>query len=430
MSLSQPTSTPEPGMPEFAQNMERLRGRLTQMRALDLEVSDSPVEVVGDLETAYEELRVADEEVRVQRDQIGRLLDRNHVLHWQHERMLALLPVAAFVTDGHGMIRHANAAAAALVSAEVSRLLGKPLFSLFDPPARRALRDLIRIDNLHNPGPCAVTLRSRTGESIPIDVSVTIRPTDGREITWLMLTKPGLPEPDLARVTRALIELTGLPGASSDRHGVLRRAVHICREALDGLDVTIMLGPPESPDMLASTSSFAQDLDGAQLRADQGPSMTAFHDSASITSVDIANDLRWPHLAEAMQLDQPTGVVAAPIEVGARRVGVLTLYVAHGRPVASVEREAELLAAALGAVVYELELSSELAELGEHMHRALDSRSEIDQAKGIIMARDGCTAEDAFAQLVQQSSAHERKVRDVARTVIARTIGSVPNTSA
>ena len=51
------------------------------------------LEVVQDLETAYEELVVAEEEVRAQQEQIGRLLDDHRLLRWQHERMLSLLPV-------------------------------------------------------------------------------------------------------------------------------------------------------------------------------------------------------------------------------------------------------------------------------------------------------------------------------------------------
>jgi hypothetical protein len=69
----------------------------------------------------------------------------------------------------------------------------------------------------------------------------------------------------------------------------------------------------------------------------------------------------------------------------------------------------------------ELELCrAECADL----RAALATRPVIDQAKGILMARHGCSAEEAFRMLAQASQRENRKVRDVARRVIANVTGS------
>lgn len=48
------------------------------------------------------------------------------------------------------------------------------------------------------------------------------------------------------------------------------------------------------------------------------------------------------------------------------------------------------------------------------------SRGVIEQAKGIIMARQRCTAEVAFGLLAMQSQAENRKLRDVAAELVER----------
>jgi GAF domain-containing protein len=141
-----------------------------------------------------------------------------------------------------------------------------------------------------------------------------------------------------------------------------------------------------------------------------------------VTSPDVGADERWPRLAHLLP-DERVSVVAVPVEVGQRLVGSLNVYGDSGPLEPWVEDGAELLAATLGAVFYELELSEELDKLGHDMQRALESRATIEQAKGIIMGQRGCGPEEAFALLAELSSRHERKLRDVAREIVDRAAG-------
>ncbi len=50
---------------------------------------------------------------------------------------------------------------------------------------------------------------------------------------------------------------------------------------------------------------------------------------------------------------------------------------------------------------------------------ALDSRSTVSQAVGLLMASHRCDADTAFQQLVAVSQATNRKVRDIAATIVA-----------
>jgi hypothetical protein len=61
------------------------------------------------------------------------------------------------------------------------------------------------------------------------------------------------------------------------------------------------------------------------------------------------------------------------------------------------------------------ELTREVANL----RAALEGRASIEQAKGVIMAAMQCSPDDAFEVLVVQSQHENRKLRDVARDIVA-----------
>ena len=350
-----------PGGVDFPAYLDELRARLAGLGTAGQGVDD-PSEVLADLETAYEELRVADEEVRSQQDEITRLLVSYDDLQRQHDRTLSALPVPAVVTDADGVIRAVNAAAASLIGVGVARLLGKPVFVFFDPEQRRELRDLL--DRARSEGARARALLVPRGAE-PVQVAITLveRPGPSTARTWLLLPLGPGGGTELDLIPGALTELAGLPALGADFQEVLNQAAALCRRSLGGLDVSVTVGDPVAPDALASTSVLAQSVDGAQVASGEGPCATAFEDRASVVSPDVSTDPRWPRLAKMLPV-VPLSALAVPIEVGQRLVGALNVYSAHAGLSSWVEDAAELLAATLGAVFYELELNSELAELG------------------------------------------------------------------
>ena len=60
-----------------------------------------------------------------------------------------------------------------------------------------------------------------------------------------------------------------------------------------------------------------------------------------------------------------------------------------------------------------------LVEEVDGLNAAIESRAVIDQAKGVIMHTLHCGPDAAFAVLVSQSQAENRKLRDVAAELAA-----------
>jgi len=83
-----------------------------------------------------------------------------------------------------------------------------------------------------------------------------------------------------------------------------------------------------------------------------------------------------------------------------------------------------LVDGAVSTSTEQTELAACRAEI-EDLQAALATRPVIDQAKGILMARHRCTADQAFQMLSQASQRENRKLRDLARRVVASVAGSV-----
>ena len=72
----------------------------------------------------------------------------------------------------------------------------------------------------------------------------------------------------------------------------------------------------------------------------------------------------------------------------------------------------------------------EARDLAGQLEQALQSRSVIDQAIGIIMAESRCDADQAFATLTRASNNRNMKLRDLATEIVTRVGGRPPPRSA
>ncbi|HWO63364.1 MAG TPA: ANTAR domain-containing protein, partial [Umezawaea sp.] len=62
---------------------------------------------------------------------------------------------------------------------------------------------------------------------------------------------------------------------------------------------------------------------------------------------------------------------------------------------------------------------ADATKLVEQMRTAMASRSVIDQAMGVVMAQNRCSAEAAFALMTRASQNRNIKLREIARGIVA-----------
>lgn len=111
--------------------------------------------------------------------------------------------------------------------------------------------------------------------------------------------------------------------------------------------------------------------------------------------------------------------LALPLIVGDRVIGSINAYAATRDAFADHAVQLGSQFAKPAAVsVYNAQLLAVAHERTLRLQRALDSRSVIDQAIGIIRSRSGAGAEEAFERLAQISQIENVKLHTVAERLV------------
>ena len=122
-------------------------------------------------------------------------------------------------------------------------------------------------------------------------------------------------------------------------------------------------------------------------------------------------------------------ILSVPLMLGAGSSGALNFY---ARPVAFFssdrQRVASVFAEQAGtSIKLRLQLT-QCQDLTEHMRSAMESRTSIDMAIGIIIAQNRCTQDEASAILKRASNARNIKLRHLAQDIVLQASGGTPTT--
>jgi GAF domain-containing protein len=158
-------------------------------------------------------------------------------------------------------------------------------------------------------------------------------------------------------------------------------------------------------------------LDALQTELQEGPCLDVIRAGGIVVTDDLASDGRWPRYGP--RASAVAGVVSSmgtELHDGRRTVGALNLFSssqAHFGPEDGRDALVAVLSAhATPALAAALERQAAAA--------ALATRDLIGQAKGILMARSGVDANEAFRLLVRASQRTNVKVAEIARDLVAR----------
>jgi GAF domain-containing protein len=191
-----------------------------------------------------------------------------------------------------------------------------------------------------------------------------------------------------------------------------------CRtlEPCDLASVTMITdGRPSTP---AHTDPEADELDRAQYRSRRGPCLEAY-DVGQAVRRTITDDGPWPEFAAEAERSGVRSVLAVPLVASDRPLGALNLYSRTAEGYSDADEETAVLFSEQAAVACaNAEVYWRTYALTEHLRDALESRDVIGQAKGILMARRGCTPDTAFDTLRRVSQNRNIKLRQIAEQVV------------
>lgn len=174
------------------------------------------------------------------------------------------------------------------------------------------------------------------------------------------------------------------------------------------------------------TDPLATELDELQYQLQEGPCMDAALGSgpAVARSNDLAREAAWPRFAPAAT-ERGMGAVLStallPAAAPPRLSGALNIYSRHSH---GLGKDAQALALLLATHASLALARTEAVAAGKlraaQLRRAVDSRDVIGQAKGILMNRQGLSAEQAFALLRRTSQDLNVKLVELAETLATR----------
>ncbi|WP_306745030.1 GAF and ANTAR domain-containing protein [Saccharothrix yanglingensis] len=225
----------------------------------------------------------------------------------------------------------------------------------------------------------------------------------------------------LTDVTGAVTALVDAADQAADLDEVIR---HLCHQAVravphaDVVSVTLLTGT--SPRTVAITERALLALDLEQYAADDGPCLHAARRGEAVHIAVADAGPVWPAFAGAARDAGVGSVLSAPLVVAPDRVGSVNCFSRAPEVFDDLDEHLLVLyvAAAQGVLRGVLRrLHSDRTV--EQLTGALAGRGVIEQAKGILMATRGITADAAYATLVQRSQHENVKLRLVAQRVIA-----------
>ncbi|MGV9678413.1 ANTAR domain-containing protein [Nocardia sp. NPDC003482] len=177
------------------------------------------------------------------------------------------------------------------------------------------------------------------------------------------------------------------------------------------------------------TAAAALPLDAEQFSADRGPALESVRARRPVRARTGGEARRWPEFDAAAARAGVRAALSVPLWLeigdGDPLPGALTCYSYTDDAFDPFDEGLlNLYALVAGHAVADARRRRLARDAAERFQRAVASRAEIEQAKGALMALHGCSADEAFARLVEQSQRNNIRVHVLARRFLGSLGGS------
>ncbi|MDO5878288.1 MULTISPECIES: GAF and ANTAR domain-containing protein [Paenarthrobacter] len=176
---------------------------------------------------------------------------------------------------------------------------------------------------------------------------------------------------------------------------------------------------------VAGSSDKAVLLDRIEQSLRQGPCLDALDLGRPVLLSDVATDVSWPAYSHVLAEQGCRSALGVPMDLGKTSEAVLNFFApAPDVFTENVIKETASFSAVAGGTL-RLAIRIETAEqMNADLKAAMDSRTVIDLACGVVMGQNRCTQDHAFNLLRKASSHRNEKLHTVAIDVISNVSGS------
>jgi GAF domain-containing protein len=211
---------------------------------------------------------------------------------------------------------------------------------------------------------------------------------------------------------------------SADVQEFLDGLVRVAAEAFTGAYGEVLCGVtllrPRSMITVASSSAEAQRMDEIQYGFDDGPCLRAAREGYTVHIPDFRTETRFPEYREAIASHGIRSALGIPIRLDSGASAGLDFY--STRPNTFDEKGISVAEGFARDASRSLRLAVRIAQLGDEVRdrqTAMEARTAIDMAVGVIMAQNRCGQDEAIVILRRASNARNVKLKDLAEGILS-----------
>jgi transcriptional regulator with GAF, ATPase, and Fis domain len=170
---------------------------------------------------------------------------------------------------------------------------------------------------------------------------------------------------------------------------------------------------------VAGSSSRALMLDRIEHAIGDGPCIQALRTKKIVVLADVATDPRWPVYQGELAAVGCHSTLGVPLEIGEDASAALNFFASVPELFADdVVQEAAGFADLAGRSLRLAVRIGTAQSRAEDLQAAMEHRTTIDLACGVVMAQNRCSQDEAMGILTKVSSNRNQKLRDVAADVL------------
>jgi anti-anti-sigma factor len=232
-------------------------------------------------------------------------------------------------------------------------------------------------------------------------------------------------------LTGHLRQVTDIPVDHDAIDSALQLVVSLARSMVAGADgVSVSLQRHGRLATVAATDQTVLEMDAGQYATGEGPCVAASSEGRSFHIESLDQETRWPSFTPKARELGIEAILSNPLLVEERPLGALNIY--SRTPAAFSDKEQQL--AAIFASEASLILRDTGADVSDHkvsvrLQEALRSRQVIARAEGVVMEREGISANDAYRRLIDFSRTGNQPLRQRAADVVDSARRPKPNPS-
>ncbi|MEO6121267.1 MAG: anti-sigma factor antagonist [Acidimicrobiales bacterium] len=227
-----------------------------------------------------------------------------------------------------------------------------------------------------------------------------------------------------------VVPVAALAASDDVVDAALRLVVALARATVEGADgVSVSLARQGRLMTVAATDETIAGMDIDQYATGEGPCIDAATEGRWFHIESLEEELRWPSFIPRARSRGINSVLSSPLLARDQPVGALNIYSFTERAFAAQEQQlAGVFATQTSLILAAAGVDASAGLIGRRLQGALRARETIALALGVLMERDGVTADEAFNIIRRSSQSSDRPLSELARDVVSSTrqVGAAP----